>query len=519
MTALAQWTLDQVFAQLNSKTKWTGDITFAYPTQASQFNGSDKELAGFQPVSAIQQPSHNLAFETWADLILPKLTQSTGATANIHVGYTDTGIEYAHALFPSVGDIWYNKTETTGNNNLQTTPVGSYGFATLIHEIGHAIGLDHMGDYNGNEGKGASSYQDSTVFSVMSYYGPSSANGGDGQVQWGNWIGSDGVAYSSNTPMLNDIYAIQRIYGASTTTRSDDTIYGFNSNIQGDESSIYNFSINKHPILAIYDAGGRNTIDLSGYLTDSNIDLKSGGISSINGMTNNLQIAYNTIIQKFIGGSGVDTVTANDVADIISTNLGNDQITGLGADDIIDGGAGIDTSVYRGARANYTVTTNGNSYTVSDNIANRDGVDTLTNIERVQFVDGALIYDIAKTADAALIYRLYQASFARSPDEGGFRFWIEQHDKGLSTANMATSFIGSTEFGQKYGSNISNAKYVDQLYQNVLGRAGESGGVSFWNSKLDTGALTKEAVLVGFSGSSENVSKTAANIDNGYWLV
>lgn len=174
-----------------------------------------------------------------------------------------------------------------------------------------------------------------------------------------------------------------------------------------------------------------------------------------------------------------------------------------------------------GSRSQYTINESASTVTVTDNIANRDGTQSLLDIQqRIKFTDGSLALDVTNTADNSLVYRIYQAAFARSPDEGGFRYWMDQHNNnGLSFGSMASGFINSTEFKTKYGANPTNSQLVDLLYQNVLGRQGEAGGVTYWNNELNSGHQTKEQVLIGFSGSPENVAKTAANIDHGYWLI
>ncbi len=104
----------------------------------------------------------------------------------------------------------------------------------------------------------------------MSYFGPSwgsGASNGEGLVAWADWVGSDGRLYSPQTPMMNDIMAMQAMYGADTTTRTGDTVYGFQSNITGSTAAIYNFSQNLNPIICIWDAGGNDTLNLSGWNT------------------------------------------------------------------------------------------------------------------------------------------------------------------------------------------------------------------------------------------------------------
>ena len=86
--------------------------------------------------------------------------------------------------------------------------------------------------------------------------------------------------------------------GAATTTRTGNTVYGFSSTITGSQASIYDFSVNKHPILTIFDSSGTDTLNLSGWNTPSIISLESGTFSSCNSMTNNIAIAYGCVIEN-----------------------------------------------------------------------------------------------------------------------------------------------------------------------------------------------------------------------------
>src|SRR5690606_23518912 len=129
--------------------------------------------------------------------------------------------QYAHAYYPTIGSVWFS----AAYDDLVNPVLGDYGYSTYPHEIGHAIGLNHMGDYNGDDDDGPSSWQDSTLLSIMSYYGPDTHKG-KGDVAWADWMGADGRLYSPQTPMLNDIMVIQEMYGVPVT-RADNTIYGF----------------------------------------------------------------------------------------------------------------------------------------------------------------------------------------------------------------------------------------------------------------------------------------------------
>jgi hypothetical protein len=102
--------------------------------------------------------------------------------------------------------------------------------------------------------------------------------------------------------------------------------------------------------------------------------------------------------------------------------------------------------------------------------------------------------------------RLYLAYFLRTPDVGGIRFWAEKHAAGTRLRTISSSFAASSEFTRRYG-KLSDAAFVDLVYRNVLGRPADSGGASYWRSKLRTGE-TRGSMMVAFSESSEYVRKT-----------
>ena len=178
----------------------------------------------------------------------------------------------------------------------------------------------------------------------------------------------------------------------------------------------------------------------------------------------------------------------------------------------------IDVAKYSSKRSDYLIAKTGAEVSVSDKISGRDGNDKLTNIERIDFTDGDLIFDVT-SANAPAAYRLYGGAFARTPDEGGFRFWASTLDKNVSLRDVATQFIGSSEFIGRYGASLSNAAFVDALYQNVLSRGGDAGGVAHWNRMLDNKLQDRSDILVQFTQLPEFVGISAANISNGYWVV
>ena len=124
----------------------------------------------------------------------------------------------------------------------------------------------------------------------------------------------------------------------------------------------------------------------------------------------------------------------------------------------------------------------------------------------------ALVTNLVQSTEAdSLLHgvtRLYRASFLRNPDHGGFTYWTGKRAGGMTLGRIATTFAQSSEFTRRYGS-LSNAEFVRRVYQNVLGRSPDSGGLAHWTGRLDAGE-SRGAVMVNFSQSSEYVRKTKA---------
>lgn len=393
--ALASWTNQQVIDQLDSGRHWSGTtITYTFPTSSAGIYGQQGETAGFTALNSLQKAQAELALALWDDLIVPSLVATTGS-ANIEYGMSTTGIQFAHAYQPSVGSVWFN----SSYSDLVTPNVGHHGFLTYIHETGHALGLDHMGNYNGSGSWTPSSYQDSGVYSVMSYFGPnmgSGSNAGEGMVAWADWVGADGLLYSPQTPMVNDILAMQTMYGADPGTRVGDTTYGFSCNITGTREKIFDFTVNLNPVLTIYDAAGTDTLNLSGWSTASTVNLAPGAYSSCNSMTYNVAIAWSCTIENAVGGSGDDVIGGNSVgnrldggagSDVLNGLDGDDSLIGAAGDDTLSGGNGSDWVYFSGVLDSYSISFNevAQTYTVSSTVT---GTDLVSGVENFVFADG-----------------------------------------------------------------------------------------------------------------------------------
>lgn len=110
---------------------------------------------------------------------------------------------------------------------------------------------------------------------------------------------------------------------------------------------------------------------------------------------------------------------------------------------------------------------------------------------------------ISDDSPSAQITRLYEAFFLRTPPEADRVFWVNDLNSGNRTLEQIADFFASgQEFQDTYG-DLSNREFVEQVYLNVQGRAGETEGVDFWTGELDAGNRTRGGVMVGFSNGEE----------------
>lgn len=210
--------------------------------------------------------------------------------------------------------------------------------------------------------------------------------------------------------------------------------------------------------------------------------------------------------------AGDDQVAITATGTHVLAYSGNDHISMAGGGNIADGGSGIDTAIYTGKQADYSITAFGDTITVA---ATGLTPDTLLGIERIRFSDATVAYDV--NGNAGQSYRLYEAAYDRTPDQVGLSYWISAMDHGATLQNVAQAFVTSGEFKALFGASPSATQAVNAFYTNVLGRNPDSAGLDFWVGKMVAG-MSLADLLVSFSESAENQAQSQAVILQGIVL-
>lgn len=244
--------------------------------------------------------------------------------------------------------------------------LNAYWFQTYLHEIGHALGLGHAGNYNGEArwSRDAHYAEDSVLFTIMSYFFQQGSTSDTNP----NYLGDWGILA---TLMPADIVAIQNLYGDNVSTRAGNTVYGANSNVGGylgtmfgamfeDENPGQQYWLDTNMVFTVFDTGGRDTLDFSTVRAAQRIFLTENTLSSVGGYDLNMNIARDTVIEDAVGGRGNDLIVGNEASNRLNGGAGNDTLRGgtgndtlIGGDgaDVFQGGEGRDTVIFGGNRA------------------------------------------------------------------------------------------------------------------------------------------------------------------------
>jgi len=108
---------------------------------------------------------------------------------------------------------------------------------------------------------------------------------------------------------------------------------------------------------------------------------------------------------------------------------------------------------------------------------------------------------------------LFAAIYQRAPDKAGYEFWVNGFNAGtLTTKSAATAFSARPEWSQSYPSSLSTSQYVEKIYLNVLGIAGDANGRKFWASNIDSGSISRTDFVADFISATLDYNSTVDTV-------
>ncbi|HQV88809.1 MAG TPA: M10 family metallopeptidase [Nitrosomonas sp.] len=473
--------------------RWTNStITYSFPISKDVAYWSTDFASGYGvpwgdgepwnqaavPLTSKDQINFELALQRWANvanLNFVKVTETPQEVGDIRAAYTEDPDEatLAWSYLPGQtvrsGDIWAN---TLGLLNFQDWDPGTISYETLLHEIGHALGLKHPFDDSDGSAATLPADQDSIMHTLMSY--TYSTLGGE--------VGNE-FSFHPTTPMILDIAAVQFLYGANRQYHDSDDTYTY------DDSTRYHETL--------WDAGGSDTLHYSGTIP-ARIDLNPTSASFIgqsvyvqsNGNNlglpiPNVWIADGVTIENALGGQGDDVLIGNN------------------GRNFLDGDSGIDTVLVTSLREHNTLSKNSSGYTLTAN-ANPDNLDTLARIERLEFGDIGLALDLDGHAGqvAKLLGVVFGPHTVNNMEYVGIG--LNEMDNGVGYELLGERAIYIT--GDK-----SHDEVVTLLWYNLFGSIPSDTEKSPYIKLLDTGEMsvgTLATLAADTSFNTENINLT-----------
>lgn len=459
---------------------------YTFPTSLPSYDTNASHGLGFKAFSNVQMARTESALSEVSSVINVHFqkTNNAGVLNTLVFANNDQVSSAGFGNFPSAymigSDLYFDNSDLNASFADRT-----YGALTLIHEIGHGLGLEHPFSHAQAGGSGLADppyltgMEESTTWTVMSY--------NDSSAQY----------FLSFSPL--DIAALQYVYGPSKTSRTGNNTYQLSATEP-------NF---------IWDGAGVDTVDASGLNQGVTVYLTPGHWGHVGNVKSNsitapgqVTVNFGSAIENLTGTSFADKLFGNELANALIGGTGSDWLEGWAGqdylvgglgDDQLTGGPGIDTAQFSGAYDSYKLTLSSSALGVKDKRSNTDGTDVLSSVERLKFADKTVAMDLAGNAGVVVkvIGAVLGADAVKLPNVVGIG--LRYVDNGMSYADLGLTALNAV------GAFTPDA-IVSTLWRNVVGLAASDKDKAPYLKMLAEGTQPGDLVILA-GDFSMNVSK------------
>ena len=468
------------------KTFW-----YTFPDTPPSYLTEPSDTKGFRQLSATQQSNVLTVFRHLEAIIDVTMRETANADQpnTIMIAVNDQENSLGQASTPT-DDSFGSDVFIADYPEQATLDAGTDGANTLVHELGHALGLKHPFEEDAEDGEKEP---------------PPYLQGSEEHGRWTMMSYNGTAAENKLTFSELDIAALQYLYGPSKTVRT------------GNDRYVYQLDSPNF----VWDGGGIDTIDASSSTESVTIYLEPG-YQGFNGLVDNksmitspgqITVNFGTEIENLIGSNFADALTGNGLdneilghggADTITGGSGDDRLIGGAGDDFLDGGPGgdrlaggggsnilaggdgLDFAVFSNAKNDYSILMEEAKITVSTIAGATDpSNDELTRVERLIFSNINLAFDLEANAGSAakLIGAFLGAPGLR--DAALVGYVLDLLDKGTTYNALLRTAVDTL-----FGDNPAGAAIVGHFYKVLTGSDAPEAILAEWGGRVDSGELS-----------------------------